>query len=160
MDDASLTELYFRTVLELRDDSGQLFRITPIEPDASGSDGSVVLSPFSDAYILTAENPESSGTQSAEENAQATRALGQMLDDLPVVFRDCPGYAFDSDHVEPGFAVLAHDYESDSIKELVLGLASRFRQNAIFHLSPAGLSIIGAVRDQMTGFRPVVIERV
>lgn len=159
MDASSLVELYFRTTLELRDDSGQLYRITPVEPGQTGSAVEAFLEPFSDAFILTAENPESSGTFSVAENEAATAELRAILSDSPVVFRQCPGYAFDSDHVEPGFAVLARQSQRDELLEFTLSLARRFRQNAIFQLNSHGLAIVGALRDDLTGVRPVVIER-
>lgn len=160
VDDASLEELYFRTTLELRDDSGQLYRITPTRLDEHPSDSDVVLRPFSDAFILTAENPESLGEFSAEENAAATKLLHQRLLESSAVFRDCPGYAFDSDHVEPGFAVLSHSHEAKELQQWVVALAKEFRQNAIFHLGHNGLSLIGALRPQLHGTRPVFVERV
>ena len=160
VDDASLEELYFRTTLELRDDSGQLYRITPTQLDDQPSDADVVLRPFSDAFILTAENPESLGEFSAQQNAEATELLHQRLLESSAVFRDCPGYAFDSDHVEPGFAVLSHSYEANELQQWVVGLAKEFRQNAIFHLGRDGLSLIGVLRPDLRGTRPVLVERV
>lgn len=159
MGDDELIELYFRTTLELRDDEGRTWRISPVSSAEQATDPLVVLSPFTDAFILTAENPESSGEYSAEQNRAATAELGSLLADSPVTFRECPGFAWDSDHVEPGFAVLARDEQAAERQELTLELARRFRQNAIFHLSADGLGIIGALRPEMRGIRPVVCER-
>jgi hypothetical protein len=123
------------------------------------SDPLEVLSPFSDAFILTAENPESTDKYSAEQNATATAELRSILADSPVTFRDCPGYAWDADHVEPGFAILARDEQAPERQELALNLARRFHQNAIFHLSADGLAIMGALRSDMRGLRKVICER-
>lgn len=159
MSDDELIELYFRTTLELRDDEGRTWRISPVSSAEQATDPLAVLSPFTDAFILTAENPESSGENSVEQNRAATAELGSLLADSPVTFRECPGFAWDSDHVEPGFAVLARDEQAAERQELTLELARRFRQNAIFHLSADGLGIIGALRPEMRGIRPVVCER-
>ncbi len=159
MGDEELIELYFRTTLELRDDEGRTWRISPVSSPEKASDPLVVLAPFTDAFILTAENPESLGEFGVHENAVATAELASLLADSPVTFRDCPGFAWDSDHVEPGFAVLAREEQAAERQELTLELARRFRQNAIFHLSADGLGIIGALRPEMRGLRPVVCER-
>lgn len=159
MSDDELIELYFRTTLELRDDEGRTWRISPVSHPDQASDPVVVLAPFSDAFILTAENPESSGEYSAEQNRDATAELESLLANAPVTFRECPGFAWDSDHVEPGFALLAREEQAAERQELALELARKFRQNAIFHLSTDGLGIIGALRPEMRGLRPVVCER-
>ena len=159
MDDRELAELYFRTTLELRDDEGRAWRISPTHNAGSASDPLVVLSPFTDAYILTAENPESSGTASAQDNARATAELAHLLSESSVTFRECPGFAWDADHVEPGFAILASPTRRDEVEAFALELATRFRQNAIFHLDQSGLGITGALRPELTGHSPVVCER-
>jgi hypothetical protein len=159
MGDEDLVELYFRTTLELRDDEGRTWRISPVSGNERHSDPLDVLSPFIDAFILTAENPESTGDYSAEQNAAATAELRSILTDSPVTFRDCPGYAWDGDHVEPGFAILARDEQAAERQELALHLARQFQQNAIFHLSADGLAIMGALRSEMRGLRKVICER-
>lgn len=159
MDDRELAALYFRTTLELRDDEGYAWRISPTESAEAIRDPLAVLSPFTDAFILTAENPESSGQASAEENAEATRELAHLLDESGRPHRDCPGFAWDEDHIEPGFALLASPSTRDHTREFALKLAAEFRQNAIFHLDQSGLGIIGALRAGMTGHRPVHCER-
>ncbi len=158
MGDEDLVELYFRTTLELRDDEGRTWRISPVSGNERHSDPLDVLSPFTDAFILTAENPESTGDYSAEQNAAATAELRSILTDSPVTFRDCPGYAWDGDHVEPGFAILARDEQAAERQELALHLARQFQQNAIFHLSADGLAIMGALRSEMRGLRTVICE--
>ena len=159
MGDEELLELYFRTTLELRDDEGRTWRISPVSGAERHSDPLEVLSPFTDAFILTAENPESSGEYSAEQNAAATAELRAILADSPVTFRDCPGFGWDGDHVEPGFAILARDEQAAERQEFALELARRFQQNAIFHLSADGLAIMGALRSDMRGLRTVICER-
>lgn len=159
MDDRELAELYFRTTLELRDDEGRAWRISPTHSAESTSDPLVVLSPFTDAYILTAENPESSGTASAHDNARATSELAHLLSESSMTYRECPGFAWDADHVEPGFAILASPSRRDEVEAFALELALRFRQNAIFHLDQSGLGIVGALRPELTGHSPVVCER-
>lgn len=154
-----LEELYFRTTLELRDDSGVLFRITPTEHSNDSTKVADVLSPFTEAFILTAENPESSGEYSDQENARATAELGDLLASSTLTYRECPGFAWDSDHVEPGFAVLGRAEEASELLRVTLELATRFRQNAIFRLSEAGLSLVGALRPDLSGIRPVIVER-
>ena len=158
MGDEDLVELYFRTTLELRDDEGRTWRISPVSGNERHSDPLDVLSPFTDAFILTAENPESTGDYSAEQNAAATAELRSILTDSPVTFRDCPGYAWDGDDVEPGFAILARDEQAAERQELALHLARQFQQNAIFHLSADGLAIMGALRSEMRGLRTVICE--
>jgi hypothetical protein len=159
MGDEELVELYFRTTLELRDDEGRTWRISPVAHSERHSDPLDVLSPFTDAFILTAENPESSGENTADQNAAATAELRSILADSPVTFRECPGFAWDGDHVEPGFAILAREEQARERQELALELARKFRQNAIFHLSVDGLAIIGALRSDMRGLRKVICER-
>lgn len=159
MDDLALADLYFRTTLELRDDEGRAWRISPTDTAGSATDPLVVLSPFTDAFILTAENPESSGAASAQENARATAELAHLLSESSVTYRECPGFAWDADHVEPGFAILAGPSRRDELEAFALELALRFRQNAIFHLDQSGLGIIGALRTELTGHTPVVCER-
>jgi hypothetical protein len=156
MDDAALAELYYRTTLELADSEGTVWKITPTDTAPDNPD--TVLSPYTDAFILTAENPESSGLNTPEDNQKATASLQSELDTLGVVYRDCPGYGFDVDHVEQGFALLADQTNRDQIRKIALNLATRYRQNAIFHLHAGGLSIIGALRAHMTGIRNVEIR--
>lgn len=156
MNDDQLAELYFRTTLELADTSGALWRITP-DPNTQ-DDPSGVLAPYCHAFILTAENPESLGEYSAEQNARATVELGQQLAGLGIDYRECPGFGFDTDHVEHGFALLGDSTTSDRIRDLALNLARSYRQNAIFHLNTNGLAIIGALRPTMAGTRSVRIE--
>lgn len=160
MSDEELIELYFRTTLELLDDDGQLWRISPTDDPTLASDPLEILAPFSDAYILTAENPESSGEFGPNDNAQVTTRLRSLLAESPVTFRDCPGFAWDSDHVEPGFAVFADGSRGEEILDFTREIARSFRQNAIFHLSTDGLGIIGILRPGLRGLRPVVCERV
>jgi hypothetical protein len=157
MDDNALEELYFATVLELADEKGNTWRITPTALD--GDDASRILAPHTDAYILTAENPESSGEFTAEENAAATASLAHELDHSVATVRACPGHALDSDHVEPGFAVMAHAENSVAMRQLTIDLARSYRQNAIFHLSQKGLGIIGVLRPELQAFRAVRITR-
>ena len=157
MDDATLSELYYRTTLELADSEGTVWKITPTDTEPDSPEA--LLSPYTDAFILTAENPESSGLNTADDNAQATSSLQSELETLGVVYRDCPGYGFDVDHVEQGFALLADQTTQDQIRKIALDLATRYRQNAIFHLHAGGLSIIGARRAQVTGDRPVRVDR-
>ena len=159
VNDHELAELYFRTTLELRDDEGRAWRISPSDSADGASDPLVVLSPFTDAYILTAENPESSGRASAQDNARATAELAHLLNESSVTYRECPGFAWDADHVEPGFAILASPSRSDELEAFALELALRFNQNAIFHLDQSGLGIIGARRPELFGHTPVVCER-
>lgn len=157
MDDERLAEVYFQTTLELRDSSGQLYLIRPTT--GHGGDPRRLLSPYTDAFILTAENPLSLDEFSESENREATEALRDDLNKAGVVFQDCPGRAIGSDHVEAGFALLATDRDRDQLLLDTLDLARSYRQNAIFHLNKRGLHIIGAVRHQMSGHRPVRIER-
>lgn len=154
-----LVTLYFRTTLRLTHASGENFEIRPLENQAASSaDPKVVLAPYQHAFILTAENPESLGELSPEQNAEATAALRRILVASGHPFRDCPGYALDSDHVEPGFAILAHQNEAAEIQGFAIGLAESFRQNAIFHLDRRGLEIIGALREDLDALRPVSIN--
>ncbi len=155
MNDKALEELYFATVLELADGKGHTWRITPTAFD--GDDVSDVLAPHSEAFILTAENPESSGEFTPEENAAATASLTHELEHSAVTVRACPGYALDSDHVEPGFAVMADAHNSVAMREFTVTLARSYRQNAIFHLTPQGLGIIGVLRPELQAFRKVRI---
>lgn len=155
MDDNALEELYFSTVLELADARANTWRITPTAFD--GDDPSAILAPYSDAYILTAENPESSSEFTAEENAAATASLAHELSHSSAVVKPCPGFALDSDHVEPGFAVLARPETSTAMRELTVDLARSYRQNAIFHLSHKGLSLIGVLRPELQAYRRVRI---
>ena len=155
MDDRELAELYFRTTLELEDSSGVTWRITPTDSSPDSPDS--LLAPYSDAFILTAENPESLDENSASENDRATAALRDELDRRGIDYRDCPGYGFDVDHVEKGFALLASPSNREDTLETALGLARKYRQNAIFQLSATGLGIIGALRSEMTALRPVSI---
>ena len=157
MDDAVLAELYYRTTLELADGGGTVWKITPTDTEPDNPE--TLLFPYADAFILTAENPESSGLNTADDNAQATSSLQSEVETLGVVYRDCPGYGFDVDHVEQGFALLADHTNRDQIRKIALDLATRYRQNAIFHLHAGGLSIIGALRARMTGDRPVRVDR-
>jgi hypothetical protein len=155
MDSASLEELYFATVLELADHRGHYWRITPTLLE--GDDASRVLSPHSEAFILTAENPESAGQFSPEENAAATASLAHELDHASVVVRACPGYSLESDHVEPGFALLANPDDAPALRDYTMSLARSYRQNAIFHLTSRGLGLIGVLRPELQGFREVQI---
>lgn len=157
MDDSQLAELYYRTTLELADSAGQIWRITPTDTEPMMPAG--VLAPYTDAFILTAENPESSGENTAADNARATRALQADLESSGLVFRDCPGFGFDVDHVEHGFALLADEGSRESVRSMALELATTYRQNAIFHLHRGGLSIIGALRPQMAATRTVSLQR-
>ena len=77
MDDAVLAELYYRTTLELADGGGTVWKITPTDTEPDSPEA--LLSPYTDAFILTAENPESSGVNTADDNAQATSSLGQTV---------------------------------------------------------------------------------
>ena len=157
MDDAALADVYYRTTLELADDHGTIWQITPASTD--GDDPGVILGGFSDAYILTAENPESSGEYSSEENAAATAALAHELNESGVTYRPCPGYGFDVDHVEHGFAILATAEQSGTLRDFTLELARRYRQNAIFHLHGGGLGIVGALRPGLNALRAVEIRQ-
>ena len=152
-----MAELYYRTTLELADSAGQIWRITPTNTEPMSPAG--VLDPYTDAFILTAENPESSGENTAADNARATRALQADLESSGLVFRDCPGFGFDVDHVEHGFALLADEDSCESVRSMALELATTYRQNAIFHLHRGGLGIIGALRAQMAATRTVSLER-
>jgi len=155
MNDSALEELYFATALELADAKGKTWRITPTAFD--GDDASSILAPHTEAFILTAENPESSGEFTPEENAAATASLAHELDHSGLIARACPGYALDSDHVEPGFAVMAAADNSDLMREFTVDLARSYRQNAIFHLTQKGLGIIGVLRPELQAFRTVRI---
>jgi len=156
VDDSQLAELYYRTTLELADSAGQIWRITPT--DAEPMSPAQVLAPYTDAFILTAENPESSGENTAADNARATRALQADLESSGLVFRECPGFGFDVDHVEHGFALLADEDSRESVRSTALELATTYRQNAIFQLHAGGLGIIGALRAHMAGIRNVEIR--
>ena len=155
--DEELAELYYRTTLELADAEGAVWDITP--SDSPGMSPAVVLAPFSHAFILTAENPESAGDYTPEQNAAATNALAADIAARGIPYRPCPGYGFDVDHVEHGFALLATDDTASEVREIALELAHSYRQNAIFHLSDAGLGIIGALRSEMSAVRPVRLSR-
>ena len=157
MTDNELTELYFRTTLELADSRGVVWTITPAITDED--DASVILAPYTHALILTAENPESSGEYTSEDNSAATAALAHELAHSDLVYRECPGFGFDSDHVEHGFALLARADDRERITQHALELARSYRQNAVFHLSATGLGIIGALRPRMSATRPVRIAR-
>ena len=157
MDESQLAELYYRTTLELADSAGQIWRITPTDTGAMSP--AKVLAPHTDAFILTAENPESSGENTAADNARATRALQADLESSGLVFRDCPGFGFDVDHVEHGFALLADEDSRESVRSKALELANTYRQNAIFHLHRGGLGIIGALRPQMAATKTVGLQR-
>ena len=157
MDSGELVELYFRTTLEIADSHGTIYRIRPRElTQADGDSPQVILDPYQHAFILTAENPESLGLYSAAQNEQATRQLRTILLASRHPFVDCPGYGWDVDHVEPGFAVLATEQQEPEIRRYVIELAEAFRQNAIFHLDYEGLEIIGALRE-LSGRRRVSI---
>ena len=157
MDDSELAELYYRTTLELADSAGQIWRITPTDTELMSP--LEVLAPYTDAFILTAENPESSGENTAADNALATRALHADLAQSGLIFRECPGFGFDVDHVEHGFALFADEDSRESVRAKALELATTYRQNAIFHLHRGGLGIIGALRPQMAATRTVRLER-
>lgn len=157
MDDAVLAELYYRTTLELADGGGTVWKITPTDTEPDSPEA--LLSPYTDAFILTAENPESSGLNTADDNAQATSSLQSELETLGVVYRDCPGYGFGVDHVEQGFALLADQTTQEQIRKIALDLATRHRQHAIFYLHDGGLSITGALSAHVTGIRTVEIRR-
>ena len=153
-----LVTLYFRTTLVLANSSGTPFHIQPVdESDSPSADPTPLLSPYRQAFILTAENPESLGHYTANQNAEATASLRRLLSGSGYSYRDCPGYAWDSDHVEPGFAVLASDQRASEVQGFTIGLAEKFRQNAIFRLDANGLGILGALRQDLGGTRPVVI---
>jgi len=157
VDDSELAELYYRTTLELADSAGQIWRITPTDTEPMSP--AEVLAPYTDAFILTAENPESSGENTAADNARATRALQADLESSGLVFRDCPGFGFDVDHVEHGFALFADEESRESVRAKALELATTYRQNAIFHLHRDGLGIIGALRPEMAATRTVSLQR-
>ena len=157
MTDEELAELYYRTTLELADAEGVVWGITPTE--GPGMSPVHVLVPFSHAFILTAENPESAGAYTPEQNAKATKALRADIAARGIPHRPCPGYGFDVAHVEHGFALLATDDTSSEVRAIALELAHSYRQNAIFHLSAAGLGIIGALRSEMSAVRPVRLSR-
>ena len=157
MDDSQLAELYYRTTLELADSAGQIWRITPTEAEPTSP--AEVLAPYTEAFILTAENPESSGDNTAADNARATRALQADLESSGLVFRECPGFGFDVDHVEHGFALLADEDSRESVRSKALELATIYRQNAIFHLHRGGLGIVGALRPEMAATRTVSLQR-
>ena len=91
MTDEELGELYYRTTLELTDQHGTLWAITPT--DSVNHSPSAVLAPFTEAFILTAENPESSGENTPEDNARATAALASDIDTRGIPHRPCPDTA-------------------------------------------------------------------
>lgn len=150
--------LYFQTTLVLEDPSGTPFHIRPLGPEAASADPSGLLSPYQHAFILTAENPESLGDYTPAQNAEATAQLRRLLESSGHPFRECPGLAWDSEHVEAGFAILATDDNAAEMHGYAIDLAKGFRQNAIFHLEARGLEILGALRDDLAAIRPVIIS--
>ena len=92
------------------------------------------------------------------DKARANRVLEADLESSGLVFRESPGFGFDVDHVEHGFALLADEDSRESVRSKALELATTYRQNAIFHLHAGGLGIIGALRAHMAGIRKVEIR--
>jgi transcriptional regulator with XRE-family HTH domain len=129
-----LSELYARTVLEI--DWTDDMRLVVQHRDEGVTEGS-----FPDGaeriHVITAANPRSRLLR-VSENHERNRLLAQDLEAAGLDHRPAIGRSPDSSWSEPSFAVI------DAERDLLLDLARRYEQHAIFEWTPKHRSVLWA----------------
>ena len=141
---AGLWAAYLDTVIEFSDPDGGRWRLRARAADESGADesGAGVAPEFLRgdfvAWVITAWNPESE-LVSAEQNAAAHRELLADVEAAGLVALPAVGMSRDRRWSEESVLVVG------ASRQWVLGIAEKYKQNAVFRWTPESLDVVGVL---------------
>jgi hypothetical protein len=132
--DAALVEAYARAVLEISLPGGGELTVEP------APDGEIVGNlpvGTTHVHVVTAANPFSRVLSDAENDRRNAELTG-VLRDIGTTVTSAQGRSPDGAWAEPSFAIF------DADEDLVLGLARRYEQHAVYLWTPEARSIVAA----------------
>ena len=141
---AGLWAAYLDTLIEFSDHDGSRWRLRARAADESGADesGAAVAPEFLRgdfvAWVITAWNPESE-LVTAERNAAAHEELLADVEAAGLLALPAVGMSSDRKWSEDSLLVVG------AAREWVLGVAAKYRQNAVFRWSPEAFEVVGAL---------------
>ena len=133
---AGLRAAYLDTIIEFADPDGVRWRL---RSRAAGESGADVVPSFLgydfEAWVITAWNPESVPVP-AEQNATAQRELLADVEAAGLIALPAVGMSRDRSWAEESVLVVG------ATREWVLGIAKKYKQNAVFLWTPDSLVVV------------------
>lgn len=130
---------YLDTVIEFGDPGGGRWRLRALAADEPGAGvGPEFLRGDFVAWVITAWNPESE-LVSAEQNAAAHRELLGDVEAAGLVALPAVGMSRDRSWSEESVLVVG------ASRQWVLGVAEKYKQNAVFRWTPEALDVMGVL---------------
>ncbi|MFA7265070.1 MAG: DUF3293 domain-containing protein [Candidatus Nanopelagicales bacterium] len=134
---AGLWAAYLDTLIEFSDPDGGRWRLRARAADESGAGvAPEFLRGDFVAWVITAWNPESA-LVSAEQNAAAHRELLADVEAAGLVALPAFGMSRDRSWSEESVLVVG------ASQGWVLGIAEKYKQNAVFRWTPESLDVVG-----------------
>lgn len=150
----SMFDLYASSVVEVALHHGDIL-VVPDGVEPLGDGFVSVPSPFRGdcGWVITAWNPRSTAELSLEQNRERNHELYRLLGEVGASVVDAVGRSRSGDVAEESF------YCTGLGRGIVLGLADKYEQNAVFHLDADRIAVVGVLIDEQRSTRYSVWAR-
>jgi len=161
---SGLSILYLSTTVTIKSDDlfgTEYIVLSPLEalPGHSLLESSLPSQQVADCWIITAENPFSQSFDPAD-NELRTKALREDLESHAIYFTDAEARATEGEWKEQSFVVWRKQRKNGLvIKNLLVALAGKYLQNAIFEYSSGTMTIVPALNTEVGGSRTYYTHR-
>jgi hypothetical protein len=143
-----LLDLYLNTAVWFRATDGRCMQTLPGQENTGVTLSELMFGNESDVWIITAQNPESSGTFLGKEGEEVMVRLGRELVHNRIYFEPVTCGSPDRLHLEESFALQTKNQEEVAVLHEI---ARKYSQNAVFRFAGSSQQVVSIMGNDFNG---------